>query len=457
VWKLKHCNNLFDYYHTRIRRVSISPTRIPFLHKSDTMGTQDSSALSVAAFTALGTIVGYLGTEVASFSTFGRMLWTSRFYNSSSPKSFLAYIFLMPIGGPIHKAAVEALDKLMGAGLWKGYCRGDMLGTYFFEDTKQSFVVRGPGGGRGPRREARNGFWITALSLIPWQPQFGHPVATRDEETAKRHEEEVRSRRPVCLLRLIRADSNSTEVSEAELPVVNDDTSPKKVQHFAAIFSSEIIALIVGLVTAVVWKSIFSVWYLIPLLLKMTALAFQVSQKELMPPSNKPEDNELILCEIEDISKGFFLIEGTSELVLQFFRHYGHPNRYRRGIRGDRVREVMSMLTVTTTIFLYPGGLIAFIFAPTSVQWVWLGYQLYATLTMHVYRFSDEQHIGTTQKWIGRELHHKNQVLFDDRIGNKVVARLETSIVDSVAEGRLQVESVVEQILQKHAMQVQTA
>jgi len=60
------------------------------------------------------------------------MLWASRFFNDSRLKSFIVYAFLMPIGGPMHKAAVEALGNLHEAGLWKGFCHGDMLGTAFF-------------------------------------------------------------------------------------------------------------------------------------------------------------------------------------------------------------------------------------------------------------------------------------------------------------------------------------
>ena len=77
----------------------------------------DANTLSVAAFTALGTIVGYLGTEVASASIFDRLLWPSRFYNTRSLTSIMAIGLLMPFGGPIHKAAVEALDRLVAAGL----------------------------------------------------------------------------------------------------------------------------------------------------------------------------------------------------------------------------------------------------------------------------------------------------------------------------------------------------
>jgi hypothetical protein len=115
----------------------------------------------------------------------------------------------------------------------------------------------------------------------------------------------------------------------------------------------------------------------------------------------------------------------------------------------------MSTLTVILTILVYPGGLIALIFALVTIQWVWLGYQLYAMLAMHVYRFNDGEHVGTTQKWIGRELHRTGQVLFEDGSGNKLVAHLETSIVPSVIQGRLKVESLVERVLQEHAVQAQ--
>ncbi|KAK9437392.1 uncharacterized protein VB005_08380 [Metarhizium brunneum] len=408
------------------------------------MSAPDASTLSVAAFTALGTIVGYLGTEVASSSVFDRMLWASRFFNDSKLKSFIAYAFLMPIGGPIHKAAVEAMGNLHEAGLWKGYCQGDMLGTAFFKDTKHSYVVRGRGG-CGPRKEARNAFWVTVLSLVPWQPRVDWPKAHDDREAANQVQK-IRAQRPVHLLRLSRENRDS-----ASIPVVNGDIGPMKVRYIIAVLSTELTTLIVGVVTAVVWRSPFSVWYLIPLLLKLTALLCRVRREQLPPPSKEPRDIEPILCQIEDFSKGFFLIEGKSELVLQFFRHYAHPERHRRGILGDRFRELASMATITATALLYPGGLIAFIFAPVAVQWVWLGYQLYAMLAMHMYRFGDGEYLGMTQKCIGEQLYHKTKVFFDDGSGNVVLARLENKTAQSIAEGREYVESLVEQVLMEHA------
>ena len=75
------------------------------------MSDPSDTSLSIAAFTALGTIVGYLGAEVCSSSSFSRLLWPSRYFNSASLSSLLRTALLMPMGGPIHKAAVEAPQR----------------------------------------------------------------------------------------------------------------------------------------------------------------------------------------------------------------------------------------------------------------------------------------------------------------------------------------------------------
>ena len=78
------------------------------------------------------------------------------------------------------------------------------------------------------------------------------------------------------------------------------------------------------------------------------------------------------IVELSDFSKGFFLIEGPQALILQFFKHYGHPERHRRGINGDRPRKWLSLAMVVLCILIFPAGLIAFVFAPQSIQWTWL-------------------------------------------------------------------------------------
>ena len=303
-------------------------------------------------------------------------------------------------------------------------------------------------GGCGPKREARNAYWVTLLSLVPWQPRVNRPAAHNDREAAIQVKT-IRAQRPVHLLRLSREENPKS----ASFPVVNGDIGSAKVRYIVAVLSSELTTLIAGAVTAVVWRSQFSFWYLIPLLLKLTALLCRVRREQLSPPSGEPKDNEPIFCEIEDFSKGFFLIEGKSELVLQFFKHYAHPKRSRRGILGDRFRELVSMGVITATAVLYPGGLVAFILPPIAVQWVWLGYQLYTMVAMHMYRFGDGKYLGMTQKCIGERLYHKTRVFFDDGSGNVLLARLETKTANSVEEGRELVESLVEQVLQEHGQQ----
>lgn len=425
------------------------------------MAVTDAGSLSLAAFTALGTIVGYLGTEVASGAVFNRLLWPSRFYNRAArPGPLVSAALLMPMGGPIHKAAVETLDQFVLSGLWKGYCRGDMLGSAFYGDMERCYVVRGVNGSKGERKTARNAFWLRVLDLIQ-PPQLdaattANDTTLADDGSAERTVLKLRARRPVFVLKLSRAPAATGGTA---VPVVDGDVGPQKLHHFAGVVASEAITLIVGVVTAAIWQSPFSAWYIVPLLLKLIAFACRVRRTSIEPPSSKgptdmppqpPATEERVLCESEDFSKGFSIIEGPSELVLQFFRHYGHPIRSRRVLLGDRVREVISMLTVVAFILVYPAGLLAFIFAPINIQWAWLGYQIYAMLAMHLFRFGGGRHIGTTEEWVARELSNHKTVCLDFKNGNKVIAELEYTIVWSAAEGRDEVERQVQRIWAGH-------
>ena len=78
---------------------------------------------------ALGLILGYLGAEVAQASTFERLLWPQRFYNSLSPITLLTLGLLFPTSGPLHQAALVVLDEFRDHRLYKGRSRGNMLGT----------------------------------------------------------------------------------------------------------------------------------------------------------------------------------------------------------------------------------------------------------------------------------------------------------------------------------------
>ncbi|KAI1666406.1 hypothetical protein L13192_10090 [Pyrenophora tritici-repentis] len=60
---------------------------------------------------ALGSVIGYVGAEVAKPTVFERLLWPQRFYNYATPRTLLLSALTMPMGGPLHKAAFAALDS----------------------------------------------------------------------------------------------------------------------------------------------------------------------------------------------------------------------------------------------------------------------------------------------------------------------------------------------------------
>jgi hypothetical protein len=84
---------------------------------------------------ALGFVIGTLGSEVAERTLFECLLWPQRFYNDFNFFIFLKLMFLMPMGGPLHAAALETLDNLREHGLYLGRRRGNMLGTAFLPDS----------------------------------------------------------------------------------------------------------------------------------------------------------------------------------------------------------------------------------------------------------------------------------------------------------------------------------
>lgn len=66
---------------------------------------------SSAILAALGSMIGYVGSEVAGPLSFERLLWPSRFYNDLTPWVALKLAIFMPMGGPILRAALNTLDQ----------------------------------------------------------------------------------------------------------------------------------------------------------------------------------------------------------------------------------------------------------------------------------------------------------------------------------------------------------
>ncbi|KAK6330180.1 hypothetical protein TWF730_004676 [Orbilia blumenaviensis] len=434
---------------------------------------QNTDPVNVAIFTALGTIVGYLGTEVASYSIFERLLWPTRHYNYdvSHPASLLWIAGLMPMGGPIHKAAIEALDKFVAGSLWHGYCRGKMLDSAFYKNRGRHYFVRTIEDQRKglEQKDGRNGLWISVLELMEWPRQI---PTWKNDPAAAIDMKGIISQLPFFELKLSRAPQQRPGGQEPAANVTGD-MGPMRLRYIFGVLISEVTTIIFGIATAVVWKSPFAVWYFVPILLKFIALFFRVRRQPMKLPEEMGDhgDGELTLYEVDGHYRGFFLIHGPKYLVYQFFHHYGHPLRDNLGLFGDRVKEIVSMLTVVGFVFVYPVGLIAFIFASSDIQWVWLGYQLMTMISMHCYRFFGGEGRGSTEEWLARELGDspeisrdsevkdgdqemitRKPVLFrDDESGLTIEAQLQSRMVESVRDGRKYREKRVERILEDHA------
>ncbi|KAG8526271.1 uncharacterized protein KY384_000264 [Bacidia gigantensis] len=434
-----------------------------------------SGSTSTVAFGALATLLGYVGAEVASLGIFSRLLWPERFYNTSSPSDLAAMVALLPMGGPIHKAALAALDHLIAAGLNKGYCRGDMLGTAFYEDTKVTYSVKkGAIDEDTQQKEARNGFWIRTLRLVNWDVVDAKAMPTRQTTTNSFQEAEqrrtLRSKRPVLWLTLEYASGSDKSASAAPESVKSSDinlgqsvrelSNPLDLRAVGGIIATEAITVSVGIFVAAHWKSLFSIWFLTPLLCKVLSLAFAVRRQALntkpvrsissklpvqtLEPSRHAMPNQWVV-EISDTRRGFLMIQGPRDLLLQFFQHYGHPERYRRGINGDRLREVLSLALIVLCIFIFPAGLVAFVFAPQGVQWTWLAYQLYTTVAMHFYRFCNGDSLGSTEQRMARVLQNQQPARFCDAQGTNLLVKLDIDVVDGMMQGRYEVDRRLDQ------------
>ena len=92
---------------------------------------------------ALGSIIGYLGAEVAEATIFERLLWPQRFYNDFNLTISIKLALLMPMGGPLHCAALQTLDVFNEKGLYLGLGRGQLdLGNVERPHKQKTYLLR---------------------------------------------------------------------------------------------------------------------------------------------------------------------------------------------------------------------------------------------------------------------------------------------------------------------------
>ena len=395
-----------------------------------------NSSQTTSVISALGTLVGYIGAEAATEDVFERLLWPQRFFNAMSRQDFLQIGFLTPMGGPLHRAATGTLDKMHRNGLFSGRSLGNMLGTAFFHDTGLKYKVHEQQKVIG-KEHVRNGVWVRAIQRVAMPATFDKERHAEDGVTERKF---VRARSVVNILEL----SYSETVKDSKKAVRND-ASKITLRCILTIIWSEITGVAAAGLAFGHWRSYFSLLWLMPLFLKLVSAISAIPREDLQgkPASNDAHPESIKQFEVNTNGHGFLIVEGTDSVVLQFFRHYGHPIRV-------RWRELTQLCIIVMFGALFPIGLVcSLLWMPVGLQFAWFSYQLYATTAMYIYRYARGYQWTTTESRLARRFSEGNN---EERIAylqsdsrNAVMGKLTRIYVGSYGEGQQIVKALLVQ------------
>ncbi|KAK8133129.1 hypothetical protein PG999_001302 [Apiospora kogelbergensis] len=341
----------------------------------------DDEAVAANVFGGVGAILGYIGAEAASVATFDRLLWPQRAYGNFSFSSLLPVALITPMGGPMHKAALKALDVIYDHGLLKGPHQGHMLGTAFFPDQGWTYTMHGGTEYESHTEDLRNCLWTRVLSYIS-MPSSGMPQ-TPTNSGSTTAPAPLRAKVSVYRLKISRAKAAD---KRKDLPFISEDTRTPSSRVYLGIVCSELTAILCAIAILAACRSAWALLWLAPLLIRLFSACFAIHRERLVSTVSESSINENpcnfeIHCPQSD--GNFMILNGPPSLVLQFFRHYGHPQR-------DHIRETLQLIIIFIFISLFPIGLLcSTVWMPPDIQYVWLGWQLYVVLAMHVSRYSN--------------------------------------------------------------------
>ncbi|WYZ38157.1 hypothetical protein EsH8_III_000071 [Colletotrichum jinshuiense] len=457
--------------------------------------------MTLSASSVLGVVIGYLGAEVAGVSAFERLLWPERFYNAVDALDLLRLGLFMPMGGPLHRAALETLDKFREYGLYKGRRRGDMLGTAFFPNNTDVHYLHKTAStpeGRKLPGSVRNGFWIEVLKHVdarigpggasgrnPPTPPPGDrndakatPYDKQSEGPGSSRQNSARTTRRIYRLHL--EFLSSDKVGGVSRHAAIDEAFGYRT--IIGLFVSEVSSILLA-VLSVIWlrtsitreeapAAWFAGFLCIPLLLKLVAAAARVRREPLVldenatattnsdqtsqttTPSKKSTDKntlidissnprEVELFEVDLPSIGVLLMSTpspASPASFQFFRHYGHPIR---DSTFDRTREIISIATVYAFLLYFPAGLLLVSWMNEPMQYLWLGQQTYNIFAMLVVRLCGWEGASRTEERMAAALARDSEaILLGDSAS--VRATLQTEEFLSVKGGKKRAQEIVE-------------
>ena len=399
-----------------------------------------ATSTSAATAGALGSLIGYVGAEVTTEAIFERLLWPQRFYSDLHPPTLVSLAILMPMGGPLHKAALEVLNQIKRNGLYRGPCEGDMLGTAFHGEDAATYRRRSRDASSDEDRKTRNALPVKVLRNL----NLGNSKSGGKTSDIESSAADV-SRKGRAVKRAHRTVHHLTVDLVTDLPpettIIRYGSLKKSI---IGIFASELTSIIAATYAFaelhILWLGIY---FMIPMALKLIAAGFSVRRENIVKvPSRTAE-----AFEVYDSSIGFSVIDGSPDLVQQFFRHYGHP---RRSERLDRIREIACILVIYAFVALFPAGLIAILALPPNGQYLWLAYQIYTIFVAHIVRLGELEDCGAIETVIARHLKNDRQAFLSVGLEPEYVRfRLDLAKVESVADGQAEVDRIVREISER--------
>lgn len=419
---------------------------------TDTEGSDpvspDLNLLYMALFMVFGFLVGNIGSDLASKVTLGRMLWPERYYHTTSPWKLAMVGLTMSAAGAFQAAGKQAIDRFLHNGLFKGAKEGDMLGTAFFEDSRTGYRAFAKREGQVEpivAEDARNNFWAAVIASLCQQNPATSGIDGKGADFSRTGEF---ANRRVFHLKINDDELRPSTNKPYDINKINIKAT-LSVMLVGAIFS-EISSVLTGAAAAVVWHSPFAMVWFVPLLLRLLAIRFRVRRTPLLATEPKCNDNnksrpEPYVFELDDHKHGFVLIEAPEALGLQFFRHFGHPQR--SNLSNDRRNECISMALVVAAGAYFPTSWVAFAFAPSAMRWTWVYFQICLLAAQLVPTYSNLLLVGSLEEAVAEALRSGKLVYLGDDDTGHITVSLEKVQASRIAEAREIVESKKLEIL----------
>ncbi|KAM0231488.1 hypothetical protein ACHAP5_011046 [Fusarium lateritium] len=340
------------------------------------MGDNENGAVA-----ALGALLGYIGAEAATTAPFEHLLWPQRHLAHLSWRSAVMAALLMPMGGPLHKAALETFDTLHRHGLFRGAYKGHMLGTAFFKDIGLLYTMHDMGV-KGQPKAVRNCIWARAMSLLE-HPQLGdESMVTPVEKKEQRKTSPQSSVRAWISCYHLRFSQATEEDIESSLLFVGERVNTPGPHVYLSVLAAEFSAIIIAVILIIIWQTPWVTLWLAPLALRLISTFFAIHREPLETPQLPPQNSA---CEFEihcpESNGDFIVLSGPPSLIQQFMRHYGHPCR-------SRIKEILQLTVICALGCVFPAGLVASaLFMPLHLQYVWFGYQIFLVAGLHIARY----------------------------------------------------------------------